>query len=320
MDRRMLNTDELDRLKSLLKRFDLLPYQDQILGRAAPCIAMMLADPHEGDESWPPLSPGISKVGGFPDLPKNLNWPMHDGHRAGFYLQICLSELPRTAWNPWPTHGMVYLFCHSDEGTYFNPPTWELVYWRGPMEALKPTRPPLAPLSLEVDFFANSIARRLKFRLGTDFPPGSSSEWNDFVYPLQELGRAHGDEDVLTRFFDFREIAIDPHVESDLAKGRGHFFYPVGRLFGHTDTSLRDQLAESEREAPEHSEPGSTPKERSAIAVSANAAWRQIMCLISNPVVSYMSPSDASPTYIMTKDPGMRPWMPSSKVYGLASK
>jgi hypothetical protein len=290
----MHSIDEQARLAGLLERFDLLPYRDLILSRAAPCIAMNLEDPPaERPEVWPAAPLGASKVGGLPDLPAGLGWPTRDGFRAGFFMQIALDHLPRVAWNPWPTSGMLYLFCHDDEGHADNPPGWELMYFGGPQESLERSVCPDLPLKVETDFFEFSDPRQIVFAAGSDFPPGSQGDWRDFVYPLEDAGKERSDEEVLHRFFEFKSIAADPDAETHRAKGHGPYFFPVGCLFGHTDRTLMEDKG---------------------------ATWRQILRLESNPATTFSSPYDAAPVYVMDQDPGTRPWVPQGLVYGIAAK
>jgi uncharacterized protein DUF1963 len=262
----------------------------------------------------------VSKVGGSPDLPPSLAWPTRNGYRAGFFLQLALAELPRTKWNPWPTHGMVYLFCHDDQATYSDPPSWELLYWDGRRETLTRGVEPNEPLLAGSFFFQSSDPRRLLFRVGTDFPPGSQNDWHDFVHPLEDAGRSRGDEQVLERYFEFVRLAADPEVEQDLAKGRGPYFYPVGQLFGRTDRSIRADLTFIERGDASLGDDWEYRRKHAAEIDRQGAAWKQIMKLYSNPATDYLSACDAAPVYVMAKDPGTRPWLPNGLVYGLASK
>jgi hypothetical protein len=318
-----IDTAELQRLDALLARFQLSRYRGMILAQTAPCIAMALADPPEPRPAvWPQPPVGASLVGGAPDLPPQWSWPVRDSRRAGFFLQIALADVPRTPWNPLPAHGMLYLFCFTDCAAFWDAPGWDLLHWDGPLDALKRTLPPPTPLNDEIienAFFFTPAARALKLRAGTDFPPGSQGDW-DFVNELERVGRDHGDNGVLDRYFEFTERAADPGREADLAKGRGPFFYPVGRLFGHTDRSIRRDLTLHERGQTERFTDYEWRRQHANDLDAAGAAWRQVLRLESNPATGYTSPSDAAPVYVMAKDPGTRPWVPTGAVPGLAAK
>jgi hypothetical protein len=290
----MLINDERARLQGLLARFDLMPYEEMILAQGAPCIAMNLVDPpKERPEVWPLAPLGASKIGGFPDLPSGIAWPIRNGFRAGFFMQIALGELPRETWNPWPDRGMVYVFCHDEEGNLRDAPGWELLYFDGPLQALQRSVSPREPLNAESFFFESSDPRQVTFAAGTDFPPGSQGDWRTFVHPLEEAGTARSDPDVLERFFTFRSLSADRDAEINRAKGHGPYFFPVGCLFGHTDRTL---------------------------AKTKDADWRQIMRLESNPVTEFSGPYDAAPVYVMARDPGKRPWLPQGLVHGICAK
>jgi hypothetical protein len=311
------------RLDALLERFSLTRYRELILAQAAPCFAMALDDPPEPrPDVWPQPPVGASKIGGTPDLPSHWSWPMRDDDRAGFFLQLALADVPRTPWNPLPAHGMLYLFCFTDTAAFWDPPGWELMYWNGPLDTLTRAIPPPTPLNdaiIENEFFFTPDARVLKLRPGIDLPPGSQSDW-DFVNALDRVGRDHGDDDLLDRYFAFAEHAADPGLENDLAKGRGPFFYPVGRLFGHTDRSIRHALAMNDQGLAERFSDYAWIREHAAELDAAGAAWQQIFRLESNPATGYTSPCDAAPVYVMAKNPGTRPWAPTGPVPGLASK
>jgi hypothetical protein len=317
----MPNPDEHARVVELLERYDLLPYRDRILEQAQPCIAMNLeAPPVERPSHWPLPPMGASKVGGLPDLPANFPWPVRGGCRAGFFLQIALADLPVVDWNPWPARGMVYVFCHDDTAAFFDPPSWELLYFDGPGAALERGVAPAEPLQVESYFFEASDPRRIVFSPGTDFTPGSQRDWSWFVNPLQHAGEARKDPDVLDRYFEFATIAADPDVEANRRKGHGPFYFPVGRLFGHTDRSLRQDLTLVATGNQKHSDDWGYRRAHAAELDRLGSAWRQIMRLESNPATDHTSPYDAAPVYVMAKDPGTRPWMPSGLVYGLAAK
>lgn len=63
-----------------------------------------------------PENPGFSKLGGRPDLPRDVAWPHATGHPLQFLLQVDLSELPRRKGGPdWlPDVGRLYGFLDPD--------------------------------------------------------------------------------------------------------------------------------------------------------------------------------------------------------------
>lgn len=293
-----MSAAESRRIDALLERFALTQHRSEILALASPCISLALIDPPSVPEpDLPRVAIGASKVGGEPDLPTDAAWPANEQGRAGFFLQIALGDLPVAPWNPLPAQGMFYLFCHDDSRAYRDPPGWEVVWWRGEPAGLRRITRELAPLNSwvgESSFFTESVARPLAFRAGTDFPPGSSGDW-DFINDFERRTRA-SDPGALDRYFEFRLHAADPGAEQDSARGRGPYFHPIGRLLGHTDLSLIKDDARSE------------------------ASCRQFLRLESNPATRYMSPFDAAPVFLMARDAGVRPWAPSGGIIGLAAK
>lgn len=122
-------------------------------------------------------------------------------------------------------------------------------------------------------FFESSDPRVIKLRAGTDFPQDSQSD-RDFVNALHDMGRSHRDDDVLERYFAFTERAADPQVEIDRANGRGSFFYPVGRLFGHTDRSRQRRWAFDFARTAWNSESGRHCGQRIEFARSLPMVWK----------------------------------------------
>ena len=314
--------DERTRLETLLARFELTPYRDEILALGSPCISMALVDPPSVPEpDLPPVAIGHSKVGGDPDLPPGVAWPADEQGRAGFFLQIALADLPVAPWNPLPASGMCYLFCHDDSRPFWDPPGWEVVWWQGNPGELQRRKPEPDLLNSwvgENSFFTTSVARPLTFRAGTDFPPGSSQDW-EFVNDLERRTR-DSDPDVLDRYFEFVLQAADPGVDADRARGRGPYFHPIGRLLGHTDPTQRENMALLGRGAMEKLRDSEWRREHRQELAKEGAAWRQFLRLEANSATRYMGPCDASPVFVIARDEGLRPWMPLRAVVDPAAK
>ena len=58
---------------------------------------------------------GTSRVGGFPDLPAQFEWPVDRGKKLPFLAQINLTELAGLRTSPLPPDGMLYAFGAWDE-------------------------------------------------------------------------------------------------------------------------------------------------------------------------------------------------------------
>jgi uncharacterized protein YwqG len=76
-------------IAELLRGAGLGDYADGILQYAKPCIRLH-AQLAERPETLPI---GSSRIGGLPDLPPKVNWPMRNGRPCGFIAQINLSEV-----------------------------------------------------------------------------------------------------------------------------------------------------------------------------------------------------------------------------------
>jgi uncharacterized protein YwqG len=58
-----------------------------------------------------PCEIGKSKVGGFPDVPSNFNWPMHGNRRLAFVCQVNLEELSKLGTSiRLPSNGILSFF------------------------------------------------------------------------------------------------------------------------------------------------------------------------------------------------------------------
>jgi len=309
------------RIGALLESHQLARYRDDILSRGSPCVAIALKDPPSASlPDLPPVRIGSSKIGGDPDLPPGFAWPVGDDGQAGFYLQIVLADLPRASWNPFPSQGMLFVFCHDDQRAFWDPPGWEVVWWNGdPASLVRTPRdvPALNPLVGESVFFSTSLSRPLTFRAGTDFPPGSQSDW-DWINAFERRTR-DSDGEALNRYFDFVIDAADPGAAADRAAGRGPYFHPIGRLLGHTDSSIREELTLAARGASDRFRDYDWRRAHRDELAKEGASWRQLMRLFSSTAIEYMSPCDAAPNYLMAQDTGARPWTPGGGIVGLAS-
>lgn len=112
---------------------------------------------------------GFSKLGGFPDLPEDLQWPVRDGVPLAFLAQISLSEfrIPPTL-HGLPAAGYLFFFYEAEQNTWgFDPAD------RGSWRVLFSEKPPVEsseelPEGLEEDYvFAE---KRVQFRPFSSLP------------------------------------------------------------------------------------------------------------------------------------------------------
>lgn len=90
-----------------------LPHKEELvkLVRDAYCLIGDPADPTSQD-------PGVSRFGGFPDLPAEIEWPSWRGRPQLFVAQINLQDLPTVADRSLlPEQGILYFFYDSARET-----------------------------------------------------------------------------------------------------------------------------------------------------------------------------------------------------------
>lgn len=80
--------------------------QQAIEGAARPALLLRT------QPSGQPLKLGRSHIGGLPDLPDDMKWPMHrNGKSLAFLAQINLGEIAQKEWlSEFPTEGLLYFF------------------------------------------------------------------------------------------------------------------------------------------------------------------------------------------------------------------
>lgn len=97
------------RLRSLIEKHQLGEVSDLLLKSAVDCVQLLL-----GEEGVAP-TPGVSRVGGVPDLPSPESWPVANDRLLNFLMQINLADVPRFADNPLPEQGLLSFFLEDDE-------------------------------------------------------------------------------------------------------------------------------------------------------------------------------------------------------------
>lgn len=119
------------------------------------------------DEST--LAPGMSKIGGHPDLPASLSWPEMKGKPLSFLAQIRLADVhPLDTEKLLPPQGMLWFFYDAHQETFGEQPEdragWSILYDDRPFASLQ-RQPTPAGLSAESLFQACSITPRSELTL-----------------------------------------------------------------------------------------------------------------------------------------------------------
>lgn len=170
------------RLVEVIRENGLDAHHDAILATARPAIYVQLGAREQG-------SAGQSRVGGAPDLPDSIPWPVHPtrGRARSFILQINLAELPDFPENPLPRGGMLYLFVGESEDD-----ADQLIVYRGD-EPLRP-RHPAPDTEFVTDWYENLVPHRLEFSLGVDVPRWGTRDFFALVRAIgQDAEEALGD-------------------------------------------------------------------------------------------------------------------------------
>lgn len=173
---------DLEALEELIRDYGLEAHREAILATARPAIYLRLGEAGQG-------AAGQSRIGGIPDLPDSLPWPVDPrlGRHLSFLLQINLAQLPAFPGSPLPAAGMLYLFADENEDR-----AEQIVLYRG-SEPLRP-RQPAPGTAFVTDWFDDLVPHRLLFDLEADIPRWATE---DFYALLQSLGDADDEQDAL---------------------------------------------------------------------------------------------------------------------------
>jgi hypothetical protein len=77
---------------------------------------------------------GSSRFGGWPDLPREITWPMHQEKRLPFVAQLDLSKFPRAIHRLLPKDGHLFVFSLAGKGK--SSPIASVLLHRGPADNL----------------------------------------------------------------------------------------------------------------------------------------------------------------------------------------
>lgn len=287
----MLTAEELDRLDCLIARFGYGPARELLVQSARPCIPLFLEDiPANADQRT--IALGASRVGGVPDLPADMPWPIVDdgfvtqcerrrpGY-AGFLLQIALEDMPELVDQPLPSFGQVYVF---DLGPLRPFRSSFLVRYSSTAKTdlQRSERPMDLPCAAEQFCFESGDGFAIKAQRGIDFLPVNE----DGLELYRQIATLMGMDDlsggVLEANGDFEQAARDAHALERAARGYPRWWWSVGYLFGATQRSLNGQNRAA----------GTSP----------------LMTIESNTLVEYSSPADRAPIQLSMPPDVRRPW------------
>jgi uncharacterized protein YwqG len=154
-----LSSEQIIKLNGLITRHELADHAKKIRKAARPCIDITLGKAIKRSQ------PGISRLGGMPDLPADLDYPEEDEQYFFFVGQINLGEIAFSSLLP--ASGMVYFFVldAEDAGDIYH----QVLYHDGGADKLKrAVLPRDAEIALEECRLATPQA--LKFTPGISLP------------------------------------------------------------------------------------------------------------------------------------------------------
>lgn len=166
-------------LNTLLARHGLADPADAVIRRAQPGIQLLPAPRRRG-------SPGISKLGGLPDLPGGAGWPTRRGHPLSFIAQVNLAHLQSSAPDDrLPASGLLSFF-YDLRAWGYDPRhrgCARVLYGRGDAAGLRRADPPppRPPGSTEHHFqvFKECV---IDFRRSPTLPPAwDFPEWDELT-------------------------------------------------------------------------------------------------------------------------------------------
>lgn len=206
------------------------------------------------------LDLGTSKMGGFPDLPKDFSFPMHDGRYLSFLMQLNLSEFKEFDQdNILPSEGMLYFFYDVEEqpwGFAEDKGAWKVFYFNGDKSELTRTSFPeesvvLPCFSLKFEVFSSlpENTGELEFETEED----EDNYWSLRHALISDSPFSNGDE--VTNLDDFvgtpyHFVLGHPYnVQNDVFLVAEH--YKNIRLYGenyHEATGISDDSETTEKE------------------------------------------------------------------------
>jgi len=186
---------------------------------------------------------GVSRLGGWPDLPVGFEWPMNPAkEELSFVAQLNLCHAgPYEPEGILPTHGMLYVFYDAKNQPWGtgNQDGSRVVYYGGPQSWLVPTPRPGARDQVDWDMEGKQVpfrpldfqAARVGFSSTVTLPGYGNPQLEQLALTEAELGM----------YFDIK-AAHD---------SRAGLAYPDNRLLGWPGVfETRDMQSECEQEVP----------------------------------------------------------------------
>jgi len=210
---------------------------DKILPLCMPAVRLHLtpsAPIYSPDTSLGDSNPvGVSKVGGYPDLPPGFEWPYWEGAPIPFLAQFRLDAVARfDTEGILPKNGMLYFFWDVTMQLFMyggDPVNWKVVHYTGDLASLKRTSPP--PGLIE---YGETNPNRIDFESELTAPSQCSNE-------MEALLTAEEDQDKYDEFWR-------AYKESKRTKPANPYndFNPHHHLLGCSEVQCNDPRPNNE--------------------------------------------------------------------------
>jgi hypothetical protein len=144
---------------------------------------------------------GCSRIGGWPDLPAPIPWPMNSlGEKLQLAAQLNLAELPKVPGHPFPERGGLYIFV--DNPTRQFPLLHQVLHYDGPVDTLiRPPEPTASELAPDyIDRRELLDVRPIKEAKLSFILPDPDEEGFDVLKPV------YNDPDAVDRYLHFPTI------------------------------------------------------------------------------------------------------------------
>lgn len=256
----------MDDITMLLRNEGLGGVADQLEKLAQPSIRLINTAIEECS-----LDLGASKLGGLPDLPKELAWPTWKDIPLAFVAQINLAEVPTLdEANLLPASGILSFFYDADHVPVgFDPALrggWRVLYGNGDRSRLRRVPVPAALLAKEPTWMPNGqqyVPCALTFAREMTLPPADSTDIEVLQFSSQE-------RDAYWKVLSALEQRIP---------GSMH------RLLGHPDALQGDMQVESQLVSHGLSLGNGWPDDRTRMEQLRNGVqdWRLLFQLDSDP-------------------------------------
>lgn len=174
---------------------------------------------------------GSSRMGGTPDLPAGIEWPIdNNGYSPAFIAQLNLKEMkPFDTYHLLPDSGILFFFYDAEQtmGGYSleEKHLFKVIYFDGNSDALTPT-----PFPEDIPDFGQFNACQLTFsteismpyRWGKNFSFLNSEERDIYggkVYPESQVNKTFGHADILqSEMEEMCEAVMSPEINGDFKK------------------------------------------------------------------------------------------------------